>query len=67
MIEEGGKPASPANTTFDLDILKDFKKLDGPLRGKFLYSLLETIKRLETELALAANLPIRLLPSIYFL
>ena len=52
MMEEGRKPASPASTTFDLDILKDFKKLDGPLRGKFLYSLLETIKRLETELAL---------------
>ena len=51
-IEEGRKLASPANATFDLESLKDFKKLDGPLRGKFVYSLLETVKTLETELAL---------------
>ena len=54
MIEEARKLASPASENFDLDILKDFKKLDGPLRGKFLYSLLESIKTLETELALQA-------------
>ena len=52
MIEESRNFASPTRTIFDLNLLKDFRKSDGPLRGKFLYSLLETIKGLETELAL---------------
>ena len=49
-IEEARKIGSPA--IFNLDILKDFSDTNGPLRGKFIYSLLETIKTLETEAAL---------------
>lgn len=52
MIEEGRKLVSPVSATFNLEILKDLKNMNGPLGGKFMYSLLESIKILESDVAL---------------